>query len=377
MSHRRPLPSLRPIAAAAAALLLAGCFDPPVREDLELEFLPHGAYVVRSKVEITEAGETSNAALRRRLALLRRELAAGDDPWSLRYAAVAPAVERFGWEKRLGEIHEVERSATLVEPEQLGSFFADTALVVSYEVADGFGTLTIVPGAAGARATRRQQREMEAALAAWSERVAGYLAAAEELYAYLDTRPERARAAMGALLSDLLTEGEREALGELEAEERELVERLEKAMEAVFSVLLVAPGDAQSLDELSHLVYDPFPARLTVRLPARPAEVEGFVAGGDDGFTVPGFGLWPALAALEGRWLEPDPLLLYVALRGRGEEARLDLDALLARARRAGPAPDAEEVRLAIEEGLQPASVYRAVWPVAVGEDDLTGGTPR
>jgi hypothetical protein len=176
---------------------------------------------------------------------------------------------------------------------------------------------------------------------------------------------------MGALLADLLSESERATLGELEAEEQELVERLEETMEGVFAVLLVAPGDAESLDELSHLVYDPFPARLTVRLPAPAAEVEGFVPAGDGALTVPGLGLWPALAALEGRWLTPDPLLLYVALRGKGDEAALDLDALLARERRAGPAPDAGEVQSAIEEGLLPASLYRAVWPVSPGEDEL------
>lgn len=372
MHARRSLAPLRLAATAAAALLVAGCFDPPVREDLEIRFLPHGAYVVRSRVEITEMGETANAALRRRLEALRRDLAAGDDPWSLRFGALAPALERFGWEKRLGSIYEVERSAVLAEPEQLASFFADTALAVGYEVRDGVGELAIVPGPAG-QASRRQRREMEEALDAWSAHIAAYLEAAGALYAHLDRRPERARACLGALLADLLTDQERSALGELEGDEQELVERLEKAMEQVFAVLLVAPGDELSVDELAHLVYDPFPARLTVRLPVAPQEVEGFEPAAEGALAVPGLGLWPALSALEGRWLEPDPALLYVALRGRGEEAALDLDALLARRRHAAPVPTAGEVRLAIEERLQPASLYRATWEVTPGEDEPAG----
>jgi hypothetical protein len=373
MRDRRRPPSPVPVAAAAAAaLLLASCFDPPVRETLELQFLPHGEYVVTSRVEISEPEKTGNRALERRLAEVRRALAQEDDDWSRRFAALAPAAERFGWEKHLGALHRVERSAVLDEPAQLAAFFADTSLAVTYEVRDGLAELAVVPGPAG-RATRRQRREMEEALARWSASVAAYLAAAEDLYAYLDRRPERARAALGGLLSDLLSDTERAALGALDEGEQALVEPLEKAMEEVVGVLLVAPGEELSLDELSHLVYDPFPAALRVRLPAPPREVEGFARGAEGELSVPGLGLWPALRALEGRWLSPDPALLYVELRGRSAEAPLDLDELVGRERRAAEAPSAAEVRLAIEERLQPASLYRATWPVTPGESDLSG----
>ncbi len=361
---------LRLATAAAAALLVTACFDPPVREQIELRFLPHGAYVVSSRVEITEEGKSGNPALERRLEALRRDLVAGDDAWTRRFAALAPAVERFGWEKHLGAIQRVQRSAVLDEPEQLAAFFGDTALAVSYTVADGRGELAIVPGPAGG-GSRRQRRDMEAALDAWTARIADYLAAAADLYEYLDRRPERARATLGALLEDLLSETQRAELAELEPEEREQLDRLGKAMEEVFAVLLVRSGAELSLDELSHLVYDPFPARLVVRLPAPPEEVEGFARGAEGELMVPGLGIWQALRALEGRWLSPDPVLLYVQLRGRGEEAPFDLDSLAARERAAAPAPTAAEVRLAIEERLQPASLYRATWPVTPGEDSL------
>ena len=371
MPNRRPLSRLPVAATAAAAFLLGSCFDPPVRETLELRFLPHGEYVVTSRVEITEPEKTGNRALERRLAEVRRALAQEDDDWSRRFAALAPAAERFAWEKHLGALHRVERSAALDEPAQLGAFFADTSLAVTYEVRDGLGELAVVPGPAG-RANRRQRREMDEALAQWSAGIAAYLAAAEDLYAYLDRRPERAQAALGSLLSDLLSEADRAALGTLEEDERRLVETVEKAMEKVIGVLLVAPGEELSLDELSHLVYDPFPAALRVRLPVPPREVEGFERGAEGELVVPGLGLWPALRALEDRWLSPDPALLYVERRGRRAETPLDLAELVARERRAAEAPTAAEVRLAIEERLQPASLYRAAWPVTPGESDLS-----
>ena len=147
MRCRPRLPSPT-VAALAAVLLLTACFDPPVRETVELRFLPHGEYVVTSRVEITEPEKTGNRALERRLAEVRRALAQEDDDWSRRFAALAPAAERFAWEKHLGALHRVERSAVLDEPAQLAAFFADTSLAVSYEVRDGLGELAVVPGPA-------------------------------------------------------------------------------------------------------------------------------------------------------------------------------------------------------------------------------------
>ncbi|MGH9360298.1 MAG: hypothetical protein ACRD2T_00165 [Thermoanaerobaculia bacterium] len=373
MQTRRPSIQSPAAATLAATLLLTACFDPPVSELLELRFLPHGEFVVASRVEIREPEKTGNRALERRLAEVRRALAQEDDDWSRRFAVLDPAAERFAWEKHLGAIHRVEREAALAEPAQLASFFADTALAVSYEVRDGLGELSIVPGPAG-RASRRQRREVEVALTMWSGRIAAYLEAAEALYAYLDEHPERARAALGTLLSDLLSDADRAALEALDREEQALVEAVEEAMEEVVAVLLVAPGEERSLDELSRLVYDPFPALLRVRLPQPPQEVEGFAREGEVELLAGGLGLWPALRALEGRWLSPDPVLLYVEVRGRGEDGpQIDLSALVAAERRAAEPPTAAEVQLAIEERLQPASLYRATWPVTPGETDFSG----
>lgn len=344
------------------ALAFVSCFEPPVREDLRLRFLPNGAFVATSTVEITDPQE-GNPALARRLAATRQAVLDGTDGWGPRFASLEPGAERFSWEKRLGEVHKATRSAVVIEPESLARFFSDTSLAVTYTVRaeDKTAELTIAPGASG-RATRAQRKEMERTLGDWSAEVADYFAATEALYAYLDEHPDRSQASFESLFKDLLPEGEPEGLAELAAEERRLVERLSKAMEKVLDVLLIPSGADHSPDEISRLVYDPFPARLTVSLPGPPLEVEGFEREEGGELTVKGLGLWNALQSLEGRWVSPDPVLIYV--KNRGQEGSFDLETFLGEPRRAEPAPAAQEVRQALETQLSPEPFYRLTWKV-------------
>jgi hypothetical protein len=57
-------------------------------------------------------------------------------------------------------------------------------------------------------------------------------------------------------------------------------------------------------------------------------------------------------------------VLVYVRSKTSEPEEPLDLDALAAAPRRAEPAPSADEVRGAIEERLDPASIYRVTFAV-------------
>jgi hypothetical protein len=356
----------RRVALVGAVAALAGCFDPPVVERLELSFLADGSYVVQSTVEINELGMSGNPALERRLDELRRALEGGWDDWARRFDALgAPPAERAEVEKLDGRLRRSARAAYLATPAALGGFFADTTIQAGYEVRDDRAELTLSPGAA-ARATRRQRQQVERALGQWSVTVADYLAAVGGLYAYLERRPERATASLGALFSDLLDEARAGALPEPSDEETALVERLSDAMSEVVDVLQVARGEAHSLDELSRLVYDPFPASLSVTLPSPPLELEGFVPASDGPLRVPGLSLWEALRALEGRWVSPDPAAVYVAQRaGPGGAGRFDLEGFVARARRAAdPPPTGAEVAQALRQRLQPAPLYRAVWKV-------------
>ncbi len=311
-------------------------------------------------VEISP-GDESNERLADRVDRMRRELAGGGDDWSRRFERVEASVELGFWEKREGLLTHFERAAELERPEDLARFFSDTGLHVSYAVADGVAELAIYPSAP-ARATRRQRRRVERTLESWVTAVGDYLRSAAGLYAYLDTRPDRAAAAFGDLFGDLVADAAAEELEPLEEHERRLVGDVEEAMEEVWGILRVESGEEYSLNELSKLVYDPFPCRLTVRPAARAREVEGFA--GAELLVAGGTGLWEALEALEGRWLSPDPLLLVV--RHSRSQKPIDVFEVAKLARRADPAA-AGELRAAVEEALAPAPLYRAVWQAPAG----------
>ena len=353
------------LAALAPALLLFACFEPPVLETLDLRFLRDGSFVMSSTVEVSENNRDVSPALLRRLTRVRQEIEEGSDPWGQRFATLEPAAERFTWEKQLGAIRRGSRAALATGPAGLRAFFGDTSLDVSYQIRDGIAELAIVPGAS-ARATRAQREEVERTLEAWSGHVATYLKEAGDLWAYLDERPDRAHPCLGTLFEDLLADEVRETLEPLTEDELARIERLHEAMEHVMAILLVPSGEDHSPDELSHLVYDPFPARLIVRLPGPPLEEpEGFaIDPAGKTLIAAGPSLWEALRSLQGRWLAPDPVLLYVRNKTRKPEKPLNLDALATAPRRAEPAPSAAEVRGAIEERLEPASIYRVTFAV-------------
>jgi hypothetical protein len=354
--------TLRLPAVLGAALLLASCFETPVDEAVQLRFLGNGAVVVTSTVEVSD-GTGAGQALTRRLDEARRSLLDGSDAWSRRFAGMQPAAERSSWEKQLGTLRKAVHAAALAEPRELAAFFADTSIAVSYEVKDGVAELMIAPGTPG-RATRRQLEEMDRLLDSWTESVARYLAAGDELYRYLDDHPDRARACLGSLYADLLSEDDKAALPELGGEEQGRVERLQEAMQEVLKALQVPTDGDYTPDEISRLVYDPFPGRLTVRLPAPPlAPPEGFAD--DHGVLVAeGPSLWHALRSLQGRWLAPDPALLYVDAQRGKPESSLDLTALVRQSRRTAPPPSVMELAKLLANGLKPEPVYRVTWPV-------------
>ena len=349
-----------------ACLTLASCFDPPVRETLLLRFLPNGAVMATSTVEIADTGD-SNPALERRIADVRRAILEGSDAWGARFAAAEPAAERFSWEKRLGDLRVASRSAAIAEPRGLAAIFGDTSLSVTYEVDEqrGMAELTIVPGPSS-RATRKQREDLDKVMETWTAALAEYMAAAQDLFAYLEERPARAHACFGTLFAERLSDDDVGSLQELTKEEEKKVGRLDDATRTVLEVLVVPDRAAYSPDEVSHLVFDPFPARLAVKLPGAPSSVEGFARGEKGMLEVPSLGLWEALKSLEGQWLAPDPVLFYVASGQNGQD-EIDLDLFLQKTRRAAPAhllPSADEVRAAIEERLRPAPVYRAAWTI-------------
>lgn len=364
------LPMLRASRALAAGLclFLCSCFETPVQESVRLRFLPNGAVVLTSRVAITPELQVTTAALQSRLREVRRALAEGTDPWSQRFASLEPIAERSTWEKRGGEITEVVHAAVVEKPAELDRFFSDTGVQVSYITwpEEGVAELTVTPGVS-TRANYRERREMEAALAAWAEDLAAYFAAAREVYEYVDHQPERADAVFASVFADILPEGSRRP--PLTSEEESKIERLEESMGRVLDVLQAKKGEAYSLDEISRLVYDPFPAPLEVILPSPAREVEGFAREGGDRLIVRGFGLWEALRSLEGRWLAPDVVTVFARSLSEDESYKFDLSAFLAQRRKLEGAPAPIEVREALVRALTPARTYRAAWAIRPGDD--------
>jgi hypothetical protein len=354
---------------ALFSLLMTSCFDSPVHEDLRLRFLTNGMAVATSTILI-EDPEQSNPALEKRLAETRQAILEGSDPWSARFAAMKPGAERSSWEKRLGVLRSAARSAVLTEPRDLEELFRDTSLSVSYSVQPerGIAELSIVPGPS-TRATRRQREETERTLDPWTGDLAGYLKAVQELYAYLDEHPDRARPCFAALFD------KETGTGELTAEEERRLERLNDAMGKVLEVLAIPSNAAYSPDEVSRLVYDPFPARLSLKLPGEPLEVEGFRKSAEGALTVRGLGLWEALRSLQGKWVSPDPVLVYVE-GSRQEDHEVDLEGFLRKPRQAAPAhllPSAREIRSEIEGRLRPERLCRVSWRIDPADETKFG----
>jgi hypothetical protein len=256
----------------------------------------------------------------------------------------------------------VQRNAVLAGPEDLREFFRDTGVGVAYAEGSGWAELTLTAGRPS-RATSAQRQRLDAEVAAFSTDIAGYAAATKQLYDSLDAHPERARACLGAILTD---RGEGETLT---GEESELVKRVNDAIGALGAVLDPVPGEPFTLDEISRLVYDPFPAPMRVTVPGTIVEREGFPGELTSELKIPVFSLWSAFERLEGRWLSPDPALALwrddVAKSGRP----FDLNGFLVIPRRAAAPPTASEVREAIEDQLKPQPVYRVRYTPEARDD--------
>lgn len=360
----------------ALAFLLGGCFEEPVREELELRLAGDGTVEVALTTTILVPDEeVDNLSLRRRLDEERRRLLLGEDDWVRRFERLDARSQETTFERDHGVLASARQSAVVdldEDPEALGRFFSDTLVNAFYSAdpadAGGAGTaeLSLYPLSPG-RAGRRDRQRLERAVDPWTEALARYLLAAGRLYGYLDEHPDRAEVAFSVLLEDVLPEedGGRRELPH--PDEEPLVEAVEEAMAEAWEVLLVSSQEAYSINEVSRLVYDPFPARVRVDVAGAVVEVEGFEEDPEGGLRVPSVSLWDALAALQGRWLEPDPLLLYVGRSGGPTGVpgpSFGLADVVARDRVHAPPPSAEEIRAELESRLVPAPVYRVVYRV-------------
>jgi hypothetical protein len=345
------------------ALPLAGCLEPPVSESLDVKMMHGGASVVSVGVVLRDPSDYDKSPrVQQRLESAARELEEGSDPWSKRLRSVEPNRERDILDRDHGKLRRVVRHAALDGPADLREFLRDTGVGVAYADGDGWAELTLTPGRTG-RATSAQRQRLEVQLDEFTAGLTKYAAAMKELYDDLETNPDRARVCLGEILS-VKTEGET-----LSHAESALVERVNDAISAIGAVLDPAPGEPYTIDEISRLVYDPFPAPMRVTVTGEIVEREGFPGDLKTELRIPVFSLWSAFERLEGRWFSPDPALAMwrddIARTGKP----FDLDAFLALRRRAVPPPTESEVLGAIEDQLKPAPVYRVRWIPAEKDD--------
>lgn len=340
-----------------ATLLAAGC-DETIRETLELESLADGAWKVTLDVDIA-AGDESDARVQGRIDDYARELLDERDDWSHRFGQLSAARESVTWERRHGRVVAYRRSAE-TNSEDLPLFFGDLPLTVVQSNGSGWSELTLV-AAESRRATRAQRRELEEALDEWAAASAEYLAATRDLYSYLDRQPARAEATLGTVFSDLLDTEARDRLGELSEEEAALTSRLRDAIAEALVVFEAGLARGAALEELSRLVYGPFPAELRVRLPHGAIEADGFVKRSDEVWAAERHDLSEVLLSLEKRWVEPELLTTWLDAAEDGAPP-LDVAQLAVLPRRSQAGVSATDVRAAIEEELRPPSAYRIRW---------------
>ena len=329
-------------------LLLAACARVPVTEELTIE--PDedtDTVVVTASTKFLL--NPPNDHLRARVESARAAALAGTDPWSIRFARLStPEEERVTYQKNRGALEQVTRSAR-IPTDDLQHLLSDTNITVDVLRGDDWREIAFYPGSGG-RATREQQREFERTLTTWSESVARYFTAVHHLYSYLNRNPSRDRYVFAALVSEKPEEAP------LAEDEAPLVEAVIAAMGDIAAEMDEHEGRVATLAEEADLLFNPFPARVIVRVPSDVLSSEGFTAKSNE-LVIEPVDLFAAIAALEGRWISPDPLaaLLRDGPRPTPEQ--------LAEAPRTSEAVvSSSEIAKAIREQLERPRAYSVRW---------------
>lgn len=346
----------RAFAVLAFVALVAGCFPDPVEESLVITFGDGDDISVENFTAIhDDAGE--NTPLAARLSVVRDELIAERDPWSLRFARLSPDEESYTREKAAGKVSRVTRSAKVTENDlvRLLSDFATVNLVAG----TGWRELTITTGRPE-RANSRQKADVERQLDEWTHKYINYLAATMRLYGYLNDEPLRAKSIFMVLFGDLMPEPAPADAPLLTDDEKEMVTNVRATMDELSNAMSENGGGTYTFEELTRLVYDPLPCDLTVKLNGSVLESEGFEKSDAQTVKIPKLSVQGSLLQLEDHWIAPDPFL--ARLRVDPDEGPFDLAAFLEKERSMSPLPSPESMRKAIDQVLTPGSKYRVRW---------------
>lgn len=328
--------------------LMAACARVPVTEELTIEPSDDDDTVVVTAAMKFELHPRTDVA-RSRMESARAAALSATDPWSIRFSRLsAPEEESVTYQKNRGTLERVTRSAR-IPADDLQHLLADTNITVDVVRGEGWREIAFYPGAGG-RATREQQRELEATLSQWSSSVARYFTAVHHLYSYLREQPGRDRYIFAALVADKLEETP------VTEEEQPLVEAVIEAMGGIAEQMDAHEGRAATLAEEADLVFNPFPARMIVRVPGDVLSSDGFTKSKSKDLAIEPVDLFAAIAALEGRWISPDPLAALL------RDERPTPEQLAEAPRKSEAVVSSSEIAGAIREQLERPRTYSVRW---------------
>ncbi len=331
-----------------ALLFFIACARPrPVVEELTIE-PERGEDSVIVTASAKFEMDPPNDRVRARAEAARAAALSSTDAWSIRFGRLsAPEEERLTYQKNRGVLESVVRSAR-ISSDELQHLLSDTNITVHVVRGEGWRELTFYPGSGG-RATREQQRELEAALDTWSQSVARYFTAVHHLYSYLRENPDRDRYVFAALISVNLDETP------VTEDEAPLVEAVIDAMANIGDKMDAQEQSAMHLEEEADLVFNPFPARVVVNVPGEVISSEGFTAKGKS-LVIEPVDLFAAITALEGKWIQPDPLAALL------REERPTPEQLAEVPRKSEAVVSSSEIANAIREKLVRPRMYSVRW---------------
>jgi hypothetical protein len=289
---------LRRFAPVVLALLLASCTQPPVSDEVTVAIEKNDRVLITAQTTFNDSDIKSD----QRMAILQaaRFAALHDtDEWSARFGRVTAEDEEVTTLKHRGELDRVTRSVR-IPVHQLQQVFSDVNITVNVLNGDGWRELSFIPGGS-IRASREQRRHFDDAMQTWSGAVARYFLAVDRLYGYLNANPQRAEPLFAALFKD---ENE-DAMLAVAEEEQPLVDDVNGAMAQIATMMdQVQESGGATFGEEADLIYNPFPARMTIKVPGDVISKEGF---GKE-LVIEPVNLLEAITSLEGKWISPDPL---------------------------------------------------------------------
>lgn len=344
---------MRRLLAVAACCLSAGaCLDPPVSESVEIRFGADGAEVV-SRVRLNR-GDYESGPAAERIVRWERGILDRTDASTRRIESLEPHEDEEVVRREQGAVVLAERRARIADPSQLGRLFAGSAVSAHYaEDPRGRWREFSLSVPAGGEARTPEERRALRELETWAGAAARLVRAEHALYAYLASNPSRAV----PCLARAAEEGDDAELG---TDEGALASAVADATGEVLEALQAPQDREDTLDERIQRVFDPFPTELSVVVPGRVVEREGFADGPDGAMVVPRLGAWAAFRSIEGRWVAPD---LVVERWRRRDGTKLDLETFARGIRVVSKTPPTDaEVADAFRRALRSEPAFRVRW---------------